>query len=405
MPTDNHSIAYSLNRPTRVILVRHGRSTFNEQGRYQGSSDESVLTETGQETARQVGVLLKGLSIDAIYASPLRRVEQTVNAILSVMEQDDSSTPTYKTWLLREIDLLAWEGLRFQVVQEQFAEAYRCWKQRPHEFQMPAAALHSETPSIAPTPPFFPVLDLYDRAQQFWHTILPQHKGEALLVVGHGGTNHALISTALGLSAAQHHTLQQSNCSVSVLEFPDNTLKQATLRSLNLTHHLGETLPKLKEGKQGLRLLLVPAVADVKQTQSLTERLKTTPIHFCLNDHSHYTCKMTGALLCHHPATVQFQTLHQNFADLWQQTLINRRTQSPDLITGLMIADTDAIQRLLAQAIELNAKRGHLSIQPGTVSVLHYPSIDQHPILQALNLGGVVLPGDRVKFHSSLVVR
>ena len=40
---------------TRVILVRHGQSSFNAEGRYQGSSDESVLTEFGRQTARQTG--------------------------------------------------------------------------------------------------------------------------------------------------------------------------------------------------------------------------------------------------------------------------------------------------------------------------------------------------------------
>ncbi|MCG8364443.1 MAG: histidine phosphatase family protein, partial [Pseudanabaenales cyanobacterium] len=55
---------------TRVILVRHGRSTFNQQGRYQGSSDEAVLIEKGRLDAGRVGDALKGIHIDAVYASP-----------------------------------------------------------------------------------------------------------------------------------------------------------------------------------------------------------------------------------------------------------------------------------------------------------------------------------------------
>lgn len=56
---------------TRVILLRHGQSTYNALGLYQGSSDESVLTEVGRSDARKTGNFLKGLAFDAIYSSSL----------------------------------------------------------------------------------------------------------------------------------------------------------------------------------------------------------------------------------------------------------------------------------------------------------------------------------------------
>ena len=67
--------------PTRVILVRHGRSTFNDQGRYQGSSNQSVLTQQGIDASHLVGKHLSLTPIDTIYASPLQRVQQTAQAI------------------------------------------------------------------------------------------------------------------------------------------------------------------------------------------------------------------------------------------------------------------------------------------------------------------------------------
>ncbi len=68
---------------TQVILVRHARTTYNEQGRYQGSSDESVLTEKGYQDAFSTGLALKKYNLDAIYTSPLTRVQQTTEAILN----------------------------------------------------------------------------------------------------------------------------------------------------------------------------------------------------------------------------------------------------------------------------------------------------------------------------------
>jgi probable phosphoglycerate mutase len=70
---------------TRVILVRHGESTYNALGLYQGSSDESVLTEAGCHTARQTGAFLRGLAIDAIYTSSLQRAQETAREMLAVM--------------------------------------------------------------------------------------------------------------------------------------------------------------------------------------------------------------------------------------------------------------------------------------------------------------------------------
>ncbi|MEO0771139.1 MAG: histidine phosphatase family protein, partial [Cyanobacteria bacterium J06649_4] len=57
----------TLQPSTRIILVRHGRSTFNDQGRYQGSSNQSVLTSHGITTAQLVGDSLTHIPIDIIY--------------------------------------------------------------------------------------------------------------------------------------------------------------------------------------------------------------------------------------------------------------------------------------------------------------------------------------------------
>lgn len=70
---------------TRVILVRHGQSTYNIERRIQGRLDVSILTDIGINTARQVGEALKGLKFDAIYTSPLQRAKQTAEIIHSCL--------------------------------------------------------------------------------------------------------------------------------------------------------------------------------------------------------------------------------------------------------------------------------------------------------------------------------
>ncbi|MDJ0705002.1 MAG: histidine phosphatase family protein [Leptolyngbyaceae cyanobacterium MO_188.B28] len=373
--------------PTRVILVRHGRSTFNEQGRYQGSSDEAVLNDKGRLDAGRVGAALRGIHIDAVYASPLKRVQETVDGILNTLGAAVGQFPIHFLAELREIDLPAWQGLSFKYVQEELIDDYQCWKQRPHEFQMRASAPeHSMGGDEEATT--FPVLDLYQRAEQFWREVLPRHVGQTLLLVSHGGTNHALISTALGISPTHHHSLQQSNCGVSFLTFGERERPHAKLDALNLTTPLGETLPKLKEGKQGLRLLLIPSDSiQNRQCQQLAAVFKEIAINFSLSETLEPTQRAVEQILHYHPNTLQLEILRQDFSKTWRRTLETTPWLSKQLITGLVVADSIHIQCLLGQAIGLDeVQYWRLQIRPGTFSVLHYPSVEARPVLQALNI-------------------
>lgn len=56
---------------TRVILVRHGESSFNVEGRVQGHINVSTLTEQGIADAQRVGRALQGIDIQSFYHSPL----------------------------------------------------------------------------------------------------------------------------------------------------------------------------------------------------------------------------------------------------------------------------------------------------------------------------------------------
>jgi phosphoserine phosphatase len=376
---------------TRVILVRHGRSTFNEQGRYQGNNNEATLTEKGKSTAHQTAAALKDIHIDAIYTSPLTRAKQTLYEMMTVMGEQAGLRSVELVDQLREINMPTWEGLSFQQVREQFSEDYACWKQRPHEFQMHDPALSWQGS---------PVVELYQRAREFWQHVLPRHVGQTILVISHGGTNHALISTALGISAEHHHTIQQSNCGVSILEFPLGT-SQAQLRAVNLTEHLGETLPKLKEGKKGLRLLLVPCSRSKVDYTPIAALLQPVTIDFSLSIASEPSQQAIAQILHHHPTAIQLQTEREDLAQAWQRSMTHQRRFHPQVMTGVVVASVPVLQSLVAQALE--HRRVHISVpnplteslylQPGALSVLHYPSAEHPPILQALNFGqGLKVP-------------
>lgn len=232
---------------TRIILVRHGLSTYNLQRRVQGHCDDSTLSDEGKKTAQQAGEALQGLQFDAVYSSPLKRARETAEIICDQL--DTPPTPQF-TDLLKEINLAEWEGMTFAEVEEQFPEGFQIWRERPHELQMQRA-------TDAGTESFFPVLDLREQARQFWEMVLPQHSGKTLLVVAHSGINRSLISVAADLPPDHYNVIHQTNCAISVLNFPNQLDDGVQLESVNLTSHLGMPLPKPREGHKGPRILLV----------------------------------------------------------------------------------------------------------------------------------------------------
>ncbi|WP_341529067.1 histidine phosphatase family protein [Nostoc sp. UHCC 0302] len=236
---------------TRVIIVRHGQSGYNTERRIQGRTDASTLTDKGRNDASKVGKALSNILFNVIYSSPLQRAKHTADIIYNELATypEQATTPQVSD-LLREIDLPLWEGLLTSDVKQKFAEDYRTWHEHPDELRMLIKDAEG-------TREHFPVLALYKQAQQFWQEILPHHQDKTILIVGHNGINRALISTALDIPPSRYHSIQQSNCGVTILNFSGGLGEAVQLESLNQTQHTGENLPSLRPDHQGVRLLLV----------------------------------------------------------------------------------------------------------------------------------------------------
>ncbi|MEL6135978.1 MAG: histidine phosphatase family protein [Cyanobacteria bacterium J06628_6] len=232
---------------TRIIIVRHGESTFNVKRIIQGHHDESLLTEYGASQAQQVGQLLKGVSIDAIFCSPLKRARRTAELIAETM---GASAPQPQD-ALKEISLPLWEAMSFSDVEAQYPNEYRAWRQHPQDLVM------SVPQSDGTTQAFYPVRAVWAQAADFWQSLLAAHAGQTVLLVAHSAINRALIGSAIGVGPEGLNRLYQVNCAVSVLNFEGGWGQPAQLESMNLTSHLGLPLPKLRAGFKGPRLLLV----------------------------------------------------------------------------------------------------------------------------------------------------
>lgn len=228
----------------RVILVRHGESSYNVERRVQGHCDLSRLTEKGETMAAQVADALKDLKFDAVYSSPLQRAKRTAEIVLSGL---DNPPPLQTSDDLKEISLPLWEGVLFTEVQEKYPDDYQNWLNNPHQLRM----------TLEDGSDFFPVAAIYEQAERFWRSILPLHDGQTILVVAHSGINRSLITSAIGLTPADYQRFQVSNCGISVLNFAGQFGDPVQIESLNITSHLGEPIPKPRPNRKGARFLLV----------------------------------------------------------------------------------------------------------------------------------------------------
>ncbi|MEA5392039.1 histidine phosphatase family protein [Cyanobium gracile UHCC 0139] len=230
--------------PLRIVLVRHGLSSFNLEHRIQGRDDLSNLTEEGQLQARRTGEALAELAFTAVYSSPLQRASATTAALLAC--HGSPLAPVYDDDLL-EIDLAPWSGLLRSEVRAVDPEQERRWREAPETMELRRADGSR----------FLPVPELLDQAGRFADGLLARHDDDdTVLVVAHNAILRCLVLHLLGLPASGFLRLRLDNASISVLNLVrgEDGRPAVQLESLNGTAHLGTALPP---SGPGCRLLLV----------------------------------------------------------------------------------------------------------------------------------------------------
>lgn len=359
-------------RETVVWVVRHGASTFNLEGRCQGCSNAPELTEAGREAARKSGERLRRAGIEVVISSPLRRAVQTAFEIIDGLEMRDIQFDIDAR--LREIELPQWGGLPFAEIQRQFPEQFLTWRLRPFHFQMHSPWCASR----------FPVRDLYVRVGQFWRGLLAAYAGRSVLLVTHGGTGRALITTALGLDPNYFHGIQQSNCGISRLRFAASD-HGARLDLLNDTSHLDARLPKLKEGKTGVRLLLIPAMeasaTGLRQIASVLEPVAVDMVFATDTAGEHaasqiFTDRATGSM----------RQIPEDGWERWIQVAVESQKACPVLHVAV-VASPGYLQRVLQQHFKrIDAVAERMTFTEAGITAVHFPGHGTPLVLQCMNM-------------------
>lgn len=190
----------------RLILIRHGRTASNLDGRILGTTDDP-LDATGLQQAEALAEKITEYGVDTLYASPLSRARQTAAAI-----GQKTGVPVQIDPDLIEYDFGELSDFTIESLQQQ----------KPALFEeINAWITMGPVPSMAR-----PVLQdaesmeaLATRARRFGEMIVARHQGNVVAAVAHAGIIRAMLTLWAGGSLENRFPFRSDNASITVVDF------------------------------------------------------------------------------------------------------------------------------------------------------------------------------------------
>lgn len=202
----------------RLVLMRHGQTAWSESGQYTGRTN-IPLTDVGEQQARDAGVRIRelfpqGFDSDCVFASPLRRAQQT--ACLAGFDPKPLDA-------LMEWDYGRAEGRTRATVRQMHGGEWDVWRDGPQSLDQSMEGDWTETlPNGERVPvhngPGESVEDVYERVQIAIDTALPKlTEGRNVLFVAHAHVLRILTMRWLGLEPHLGRLLRFDTAHYSVL--------------------------------------------------------------------------------------------------------------------------------------------------------------------------------------------
>jgi len=198
----------------RVVLLRHGESTWNRENRFTGWTDVD-LSPRGVTEAAEAGRLMKdaGYAFDIAYTSVLKRAIRTLHLALETM--DLAWIPVVKNWRLNERHYGALQGLdKAETAAKHGEEQIKIWRR---SYDVPPPPMTLDDPRHPSRDPRYASLsaselplteslkDTVARFLPYWHgTIAPEvQSGQRVLIAAHGNSLRALVKYLDDLSETE----------------------------------------------------------------------------------------------------------------------------------------------------------------------------------------------------------
>jgi probable phosphoglycerate mutase len=189
---------------TRILLVRHGQSQGNAEGRF-GGHTATPLSARGLRQAEAAARALAARKITAIYSSDLMRAVQTAEPLARMTRLEINRTTAF-----RERGVGVMEGLTFEEAAEQHPEQYAALIRRDFEHVILGGESYRQ---------------LLDRASEKLDRAIEQHRGGSICVFSHTGTICILTLHLMGaLDAPELKPVWVStvNCGITEIEVKED---------------------------------------------------------------------------------------------------------------------------------------------------------------------------------------
>jgi probable phosphoglycerate mutase len=209
---------------TKVYLIRHGKTQWNLESRYQGANGDSPLLENSYREIELLAESLRGIKFAHAYASPLKRARVTAQTLLGHLNQ---SIPLTIDSRLKEFNLGKMEGMHFDAVAEKWPEVLKNFRHHPDKYDE----------SLVEGESFAEVITRFRAAVSEYCRTYPTAN---ILIVSHGAALNASINALIGTPLA--HLKDRgglSNTSTTILTTDDAT--HFTLAKWNDTSYLHKT--------------------------------------------------------------------------------------------------------------------------------------------------------------------
>lgn len=205
----------------RLLLIRHGESEGNAQGRLQGQVEFS-LSELGALQVRALGERLGSGRIDALYSSPLRRAWETAKAVSAATGVEIAEEER-----LQEYDFGELSGLTWPEINDRHPEIIREYQRQSGWPDFPG----DEGRSV-----------FLERVREAFAEIVVRHSGddEDVAVVTHGGPIIVYVFETLGREYSRPTPFQVENTSITTVAHgrSPGSFADRTIVGLNDTCHL-----------------------------------------------------------------------------------------------------------------------------------------------------------------------
>lgn len=189
----------------KLYFVRHGKTQWNLEGRFQGAGGDSPLLDESYRQMVQVGQFLRSVPFQHVYSSPIKRARVTAENILTELDQ---TIPFTLMSRLEEFHLGKLEGMRFDDVQTQFSAELDGFRNHPDQYSTDRIGGETFT-------------EVIQRMTPAIEAIVAANPGpkDNVLVVSHGAALNAEVNALLGTPLPDlRHRGGLRNTSVTILE-------------------------------------------------------------------------------------------------------------------------------------------------------------------------------------------